>query len=148
MRGRSMGCVYTHPMHAAIVETAGGKFRQTVRIGPHNLVADESASEGGDDAGPAPHEWVLAGLGACTSMTVKLYADRRGWPLESVHVRVEGQHVDGAFVLTCEVRLMGAGLTDEQRARLLGIANKCPVHRSLTGPIRIETTEQREGPHT
>jgi putative redox protein len=131
-------------MQAAIVETAGGKFRQTVRIGPHTLVADEPVSAGGDDAGPAPHEWILAGLAACTSMTVKLYADKRGWPLASVHVRVDGEHVDGAFVLKREVHFVGAGLTDEQHARLVEIANKCPVHKSLTGPIRIETTERRE----
>jgi putative redox protein len=131
-------------MHAAIVTTAGGKFRQTVRIGPHTLVADEPVEKGGDDAGPQPHEWILAGLGACTSITVKLYADRKGWPLESVEVTVRGAHVeDGTFVMTRDVRFVGAGLTDEQRARLIAIANKCPVHKTLTGPIRIETTESR-----
>ena len=126
-------------MRTAIVTTGKGKFRQTVRVGPHVLVADEGAAEGGDDAGLAPHEWILAGLGACTSMTLKLYADRKGWPLESVEVKVHGAHVDGAFVLTREVTVTGA-LDAEQRARLLEIANKCPVHKSLTGPIRIETT--------
>jgi putative redox protein len=126
-------------VRTAIVTTAQGKFRQTVRVGPHVLVADEGAAEGGEDAGLAPHEWILAGLGACTSMTLKMYADRKGWPLESVEVKVEGAHVDGAFVLTREVTVTGP-LDAEQRARLLDIANKCPVHKSLTGPIRIETT--------
>jgi uncharacterized OsmC-like protein len=125
-------------MRAAVVTTAGGKFRQTVRIGPNTLVADEPERDGGDDAGPAPHEWILAGLGACTSMTLKMYADRKGWPLENVEVTVEGHHVEGAFVMTRHVRVTGA-LDDEQRARLLEIANKCPVHKSLTGPIRIVT---------
>ncbi len=130
-------------MYAAFVTTAGGKFRQAVRIGPHTFIADEPAEEGGDDAGPQPHEWILAGLGACTSMTVKMYADRKGWPVGSVEVTVRGDHVEGAFVLTREVRFVGPGLTDEQRARLVEIANKCPVHKSLTGPIRVETSERR-----
>ena len=125
-------------MRPAIVTTASGKFRQTVRIGGHTLVADEPSAAGGDDGGPAPHEWILAGLGACTSMTLKMYADRKGWPLESVEVTVEGDHVDGAFVLTRHVEVSGP-LDDEQRARLLEIANKCPVHKSLSGPIRIVT---------
>jgi putative redox protein len=125
-------------MRTAVVTTAEGKFRQTVRIGPHVLSADETVDEGGDDAGPAPHEWILAGLGACTSMTMKLYATRKGWPLEAVEVTVAGDHVDGAFVLTRHIVMRGA-LTEEQRARLLEMANKCPVHRSLTGPIRITT---------
>jgi putative redox protein len=125
-------------MRTAFVKTASGKFRQTVQIGPHTLVAGEGVEAGGDDAGPAPHEWILAGLGACTSMTIKLYADRKGWPLESVEVSVDGAHVDGAFVLTRKVHVTGP-LDDEQRARLLEIANKCPVHKSLSGPIRIET---------
>jgi putative redox protein len=125
-------------MRAAVVTTADGKFRQTVRIGPHVLSADEPVDEGGDDTGPGPHEWILAGLGACTSMTMKLYATRKNWPLEAVEVTVAGDHVDGAFVLTRHIVMRGA-LTEEQRARLLAIANKCPVHRSLTGPIRIAT---------
>jgi putative redox protein len=126
-------------MRTAIVTTASGKYRQTVRIGPHTLVADEGAAQGGDDAGPEPHEWILAGLGACTSMTVGVYAKRKGWPLEAVEVRVDGAHVGGAFVLTRSVLVKG-DLSDEQRARLLEIADKCPVHKSLSGEIRIETT--------
>ena len=125
-------------MRTAIVTTAEGTFRQTVRIGAHELVADEPVEDGGDDAGPAPHEWILAGLGACTSMTMKLYAVRKGWALESVEVAVDGDHVDGAFVLTRRIALRG-NLNDEQRARLLDIGNKCPVHKSLSGPIRIST---------
>jgi len=126
-------------MRAAIVTTAEGKFRQTVRIGPHTLVADEPVADQGTDAGPAPHEWLLAGLGACTSMTVKMYADRKGWPVERVEVTVEGVHEDGGFTMHRRVRVEGAGLTDEQRARLLEIANKCPVHKTLSGPIRIKS---------
>jgi putative redox protein len=126
-------------MRAAIVTTAEGKFRQTVRVGPHTLTADESVDREGTDAGPEPHELLLAGLGACTSMTVKLYADRKAWPLERVEVTVEGEPKDGAFVFHRRVRLVGPSLSDEQRARLLDIANKCPVHKTLSGTIRIET---------
>ncbi len=125
-------------MRTAIVGTGLAPHRQIVRIGPHTLVADEPVEEGGEDAGPGPHEWILAGLGACTSITLKMYATRKAWPLESVEVSVSGDHVDGAFVLTRHITLRGP-LDEAQRARLLEIANKCPVHRSLTGPIRIDT---------
>ena len=125
-------------MRTAIVTTTDERLHQKVQIGPHTLDADEATELGGHDAGPAPHEWILAGLGACTSMTLELYASRKGWPLEGVEVSVAGAHKDGAFVLTRHIEVRGA-LTDEQRARLLEIANKCPVHKSLSGPIRIET---------
>jgi putative redox protein len=132
-------------MRTATVTTAPGKFRQTVRVGPHTLVADEPVAAGGEDRGPAPHEWILVGLGACTSMTLRLYAERKGWALESVEVTVDGEHEGGAFILTRAVHLRG-NLTEDQRERLLEIANKCPVHKSLTGPIRIETTVTSAGP--
>jgi putative redox protein len=125
-------------MRPAIISSTSADFRQTVRIGEHTLVADEPVSGGGQDAGPAPHEWRLAGLGVCTSMTLGMYARRKGWPLEDVEVTVEGDQVDEAFVFRCHVRVAG-DLTDEQRTRLLEIANKCPVHRTLSGKIVIET---------
>ena len=126
-------------MRTVVVGTGLGPHRQIVRIGPHTLVADEPTEAGGDDAGPEPHEWLLAGLGACTSITVKMYATRKVWPLESVEVTVSGDRVDdGTFVFTRRITLRGP-LTDEQRARLLEIANKCPVHKTLTGSIRIDT---------
>ncbi|HEY8090730.1 MAG TPA: OsmC family protein [Polyangiaceae bacterium] len=125
-------------MRSATIETGTGKLQQRVTIGPHVLAADEPVADGGTDAGPAPHEWLLAGLGACTSMTVKMYADRKQWPLERVEVVVEGRREVDAFVFHRHVTLHGP-LTEEQRARLLEIANKCPVHKTLTGPIRIET---------
>jgi putative redox protein len=125
-------------MRTVVVGTGLGPHRQIVRIGPHSLVADEPVEAGGDDAGPEPHEWLLAGLGACTSITVKMYATRKAWPLESIEVSVSGDRVDGTFVMTRHVTLRGP-LTDEQRARLLEIANRCPVHKVLSGPIRIDT---------
>jgi putative redox protein len=125
-------------MRTAVIGTGLGPHQQIVRIGRHTLVADVPVDEGGDDAGPAPHEWILAALGACTSITVKMYATRKTWPLESVEVSVDGDHVDGVFVLRRRLVLRGP-LSDEQRARLLEIANRCPVHKSLSGPIRIDT---------
>jgi putative redox protein len=125
-------------MRTASSSTGAGGFRQVLHIGPHTLAADEPTDKGGDDTGPAPHEFLLAGLASCTSMTVKMYAERKAWPLESVEVAVSGDHVDGAFVMTRHVTLRG-NLTEDQRARLLDIANKCPVHKTLTNPIRIAT---------
>jgi putative redox protein len=126
-------------MRPVTVRTAEGKFKQRVQIGPHTLIADEPPEGyGGTDTGPAPHEWLLAGLGACTSMTLKLYADRKQWPLEAVEVAVEGDPTAEAFVFKRKIRLVGA-LDEEQRERLLEIANKCPVHKTLSGTIRIES---------
>jgi putative redox protein len=125
-------------MRTATSRTGVGAFRQVVQVGPHALIADEPTDKGGEDAGPEPHEFLLVALGTCTSMTVKMYADRKGWPIDSVDVSVAGDHVDGVFVMTRKLTLKGT-LTDEQRARLLEIANKCPVHRTLTGTIRVQT---------
>lgn len=121
------------------VSTAGGKFRQTVEIGPHRMVADEGESLGGEDAGPAPLEWLLAGLGACTSMTLKMYAERKGWPLVGVDVTLNGDHTAEGFVIDRKIELDGPELTEEQRQSLLVIANKCPVHKTLVGNIEIRS---------
>src|SRR4051794_12380633 len=112
-------------MRDATVRTASGKFGQTVEVGPHRLPADEPVESGGDDTGPAPHELLEAALGACTSMTVKMYADRKGWPLRAAAVRVRLEKQGDATTLHRSVTLEG-DLDDEQRARLLEIANKCP----------------------
>jgi putative redox protein len=116
-----------------------GKFRQSVTIGAHSLVADEAKEVGGDDAGPDPHEYLLAALGACTSMTVKMYADRKGWPLRSVRVQVVGARKDQGYLITRTIHVEG-DLDAEQHARILDIANKCPVHKTLTGTIEIKST--------
>jgi putative redox protein len=126
-------------MRSVNAHTDEGKFRQRLAIGGHVLVADEPESNGGRDAGPAPHEFLLAGLGACTSMTVKMYADRKGWPLRSVDVTVEGRHDDARIFIIDRTIVFEGDLTEEQRDRLLDIANKCPVHKTLSGTILIET---------
>lgn len=125
-------------MREVTVRTAGGKFEQTIDIGPHHLVADEPVDKEGTDHGPEPHEFLATALGTCTSMTVKYYADRKGWPLESVQVVVSMEQTAGLTQLRRAITLNGP-LDDEQRKRLLEIANKCPVHKTLTGKIEIQS---------
>ncbi|MEO1680526.1 MAG: bifunctional alpha/beta hydrolase/OsmC family protein [Pseudomonadota bacterium] len=129
-------------------------FLQDIQSGPkHHLVADEPESYGGTDRGPSPYGLVSAGLAACTSMTVRMYARRKGWPLEHVSVDVSHEKVHGQDKNQTEagggsridrffrrVRLVG-DLTDEQRARLLEIADKCPVHRTLEAGAEVLTEE-------
>ncbi|GAK45169.1 OsmC family protein [Tepidicaulis marinus] len=135
----------------SVAETGAGKFQQKVQIGPHSFLADEPESVGGMNSGPAPYDWVLAGLGACTSMTLRMYADAKKWPLKGVSVRLEHNKVHaedcedceekpGAKIdlMTREIALLG-DLSGEQRARLMEIADKCPVHRTLESKVRVET---------
>ncbi len=138
------------PGEVVVTETGEGKFTQTVRAGVHRLVADEPASFGGDDKGPGPYDYVLAGLGACTSMTVRMYAERKGWPLGRVIVGMSHKKVHAEDCADCETKTgkideverviaFEGDLDDEQRARLLEIADKCPVHRTLTHEVKIRS---------
>ncbi len=121
------------------VSTAlSGKHRQNVSVGPHNLIGDEPAEVGGDDAGPSPHEYLLMALGTCTSMTLKMYADRKQWPLKSVRVDVSGGQVGEAYVIQRTIHVDG-DLDATQKARLMEIAEKCPIHKTLMGTIEIKT---------
>jgi len=121
------------------VSTGEGKFGQKVSVGPHQLVADEAEGDGGDDRGPSPHEFLMMGLGACTSMTVKVYAERKGIPLRSVDVKVRGRRDEAeGFVVELELSLSG-DLDEAAREQLLRIAGKCPVHRTLTRGAKIAT---------
>jgi uncharacterized OsmC-like protein len=133
----------------AVVSRNAG-FLQNISIGRHRFQADEPVDAGGCDAGPNPYELLLAALGACTSMTLRMYANRKQWPLEDVRVRLTHRRMHAEDCLGCETKeglvdriereiwLVGK-LTDEQRHRLLEIASKCPVHRTLTSEIHIET---------
>jgi putative redox protein len=119
-----------------------GRYQQAVIAGQHRLLADEPVSLGGTDAGPAPFDFLMAGLGACTSMTLRMYAERKGLPLTRVSVSLSHDRVtvDGVSrdQFLRNITLHG-DLTGEQRARLLEIANKCPVHRALTQSLAIES---------
>jgi len=133
-----------------VSETREGKFTQTVNIGTHQLRADEPVAAGGNDTGPGPYDFLLAGLGACTSMTLRMYADQKQWPLERVSVRLKHDKVHATDCAECETREgkidkiereieITGNLDDTQRARLLEIANKCPVHRTLHSEVWIPT---------
>ena len=126
-------------MRSVAVRWAKGKLAQNIEVGGHAIRADEESEKGGDDTGATPHELLLAALGSCTAMTLKLYAQRKGWPLEDVTVTLNGANGEGAYVITRQVALTGV-LDAEQRQRLMEIADKCPVHRTLMGEIAINTT--------
>lgn len=138
------------PTSEVVVHGSAAGFAQQLSSGRHQLTADEPEAAGGTNTGPSPYDILLAALGSCTSMTVALYARRKKWPLEAVTVRLRHGKIHAADCANCEtkeglldridrdVELQGT-LSDEQRARLLEIANKCPVHRTLTSEIDIRT---------
>ena len=143
------GSTESTPPTVVVGGSAAG-FAQEITAGPHRLKGDEPTAAGGTDTGPTPYDLLLAALGSCTSMTIGLYARRKQWPLEAVTVRLTHSKVHAVDCASCEtkegmldqierqVELVGP-LSDEQRARLLEIANKCPVHRTLTSEIHIRT---------
>jgi putative redox protein len=134
-----------------VAEAGEGRFAQLVTLGKHRLRADEPVTVGGDDSGPGPYDLLLAGLGACTSMTVRMYAAQKKWPLERVTVDLKHDKVHATDCAECETRegkvdriervlTLEGDLDDAQRARLLEIANKCPVHRTLHSEVWVPTT--------
>ena len=137
------------PRTVTVHGSAAG-FAQQISVGTHRLAADEPTSVGGTDLGPNPYDLLLAALGSCTSMTVAMYARRKQWPLEAVTVQLRHSRIHAADCEACEtkegfldhiqrdVQLTGS-LSEEQRARLLDIANKCPVHRTLASEIHVQT---------
>jgi uncharacterized OsmC-like protein len=136
------------PGTVVVVESGEGRLKQHLLDGRHRLIADEPTSVGGDDAGPNPYELLLMSLGACTSMTLRLFARRKQWPLDRVIVRLRHARIHAEDCAACEtkiglidridreIELQGA-LDAAQRARLMEIADKCPVHRTLTSEISI-----------
>jgi putative redox protein len=125
--------------HVAQTRIGTQDYRTTIRVGSHELIVDEPPDKGGQDQGPKPTELVAAALGACTGITLRMYAGRKGWPLEGADVDVEVIEENGRRSLKRRVRLHGA-LSDEQRARLRQIADACPVHKMLALETAIETT--------
>ena len=138
------------PRKVVVRETRASKLQNTVSIGPHHLLADEPASVSGEDSGPGPYDFVLAGLGACKSMTMRLYADRKSFPLERATVTLSHSKIYAKDCAECETKEgmldqievaigLEGPLDADQRKRILEIADKCPVHRTLTSEIRIVT---------
>jgi uncharacterized OsmC-like protein len=130
--------------------SASPDFLEQIQIGRHALSADEPPSAGGQDAGPSPYELLLGALGACKAITLRMYAARKRWPLEAVCVKLSHAKVHGDDCADCasddrlidrvevEIRLIGE-LSTEQRRTLLAIAERCPVHRTLSSPLQIRT---------
>jgi putative redox protein len=133
-----------------VTETGTGTYTQQITAGRHQLAADEPQPIGAD-SGPTPYDLLLAALGACTSMTVRMYANRKGWPVEHVRVTLRHSRIHAKDCAECEttngwidhidrdIELAG-NLDDTQRQRLLDIANRCPVHQTLTSEVHIATS--------
>ncbi|MCC7033061.1 MAG: OsmC family protein [Acidobacteria bacterium] len=112
-------------------------FETEVQVGVHVTRCDEPIDKGGTDTGPTPQETLLAALGACEAITLRMYASRKGWLLRDAKVHLNASFVDGVYVIKRQLTLEG-DLDDDQRARLHDIANRCPVQRAITGEVRIE----------
>jgi len=137
-------------MEVIVSESGKGIYTQEITIGSHVLIADEPVGNGGNDSGPSPYDFLLAALGSCTSMTLRMYADLKKIPLKKVIVRLQYEKIYANDCADCEnsnskidhinrqIELQG-DLTEDQRKKLLEIANKCPVHRTLTSKILITT---------
>jgi len=126
-----------------VSENGRGPYQQTIQIGQHQLLADEPPALGGTDAGPAPFDLLLASLGACTSITLRMYAQRKALPLTRVRVELQHDRIDVAGMgkrdrIIRHIRLEGE-LSAEQRSGLLAIANKCPMYRTLRSDLLIDS---------
>ena len=139
------------PEPTVVVRGNGVSYAQNIVAGSHRLIADEPIAAGGTNSGPTPYDLLLAALGACTSMTVGMYARRKNWPLQGVVVRLRHTRIHAedcaacetkeGFLdrIECELELAGP-LSAEQRSRLLEISEKCPVHRTLQSRIEIQSS--------
>ncbi len=138
------------PRQVVVAETRANKFQQQITVGPHRLIADEPIAAGGEDTGPGPYDFLLSALGACTAMTMRMYADRKALPMERVSVTLNHKKIYAKDCAECETKegmldqierniTISGQLDAEQRTRLMEIADKCPVHRTLTSEIRIVT---------
>lgn len=140
-----------------VVHGDAGSFKQEIVAGKHHLYADEPVSAGGGDAGPDPYDYLLASLGVCTSMTVGLYARRKQLPLDKITVSLWHSRIHAKDCEECETKEgmldridvevgLSGSLTPEQHARLMEIAAKCPVHRTLTSEINIRLRAASKSP--
>jgi putative redox protein len=133
-----------------VEESLTGRYMNSLRVGRHAWTADEPAAVGGNDAGPGPYELLLMALGACTSMTVRMYAERKQLPLKRVRVRLSHRKIHAQDCADCATKegmldeitreiVLEGELSEDQRQKLLEIANKCPVHRTLTSEIKVRS---------
>jgi uncharacterized OsmC-like protein len=137
---------------AVAVETGAHKYVENIAIGPHTLQADEPVAVGGQDSAPNPYELLLGALGACTAITVQMFAERHRWPLEKVHVELSHAKAHAADCANCTapsarldrvdltIRFEGT-LSDEQRSKLMDVAMHCPLHRTLAAGLEIDERE-------
>jgi len=139
---------------AEVVVSSLGQLRQEIWAGASTLTADEPKDQGGEDTGPTPYELLLGALGACTSMTLLMYARRKGWPLEGVEVRLRHQRIHAEDCADCETKegwldaiekeiVISGDLTPEQQERLGEIAHRCPVNQTLLHEVKITQTLRR-----
>ena len=137
--------------HVLAAEAHTGRYQEVISAKGHRMLADEPEEVGGLNHGPDPYGLLLSALGACTAMTLRMYAERKDWPLEHVAVRLGHRKVHAADCADCETKdgmideitreiAIEGALDDGQRARLMEIANRCPVHRTLTGEVRVRTS--------
>ena len=140
-----------------VARTAAGAYRTDITVGPHTFAADEPVSVGGGNTGPTPYDYLLAALGACTAMTIHMYAARKTWPLNDVIVRLRGARSYAADCENCEAQPVGVrrierqielngSLTDEQRQRLLAIADRCPVKQTFERGLQIVAAVEAASP--
>jgi putative redox protein len=138
------------PGAVVVVRGVPDGFRQEVQAGRHHFVVDEPVAVGGTDAGPTPYDLLLASLGTCTAITLRMYAARKGWPLTDVEVRLRHEKIHARDCAECETKdarvdhidreiVLKGDLDDSQRERLLQIANRCPVHQTLGSEIHVTT---------
>ena len=124
---------------AHIIETGESDFAVSIDVSGHKRVGDEPVGAGGKNLGAAPYDLLTAALGECTAMTVRWYALQQKWPLDKVEVKITHQKIDKSSLFEKEIIIHGDQLTEEQRQKLINVAAKCPVQRTLEGKIEIKT---------
>ena len=125
-------------MRSVHVSSNGSRYGQNIEIRQFKLLADEPPEIGGDDTGPTPFEYILAGLGSCKAITLQMYAERKGWALESVSVDLRYENQENGYRIYADLTVEG-DLDEQQRERLREISDRCPVQRLLSEPVHIET---------
>jgi len=125
-------------MRKVVSQFGEGPLQQKLSTGDLHYVSDAEVSKGGGGTGPSPHEYLGADIAACTSITLKMYSERKSIPLQNAIVTVDIERHDDVEIFTRDIQLLG-DLDDEQRARMLDIAQRCPIHKALAGEIQIKT---------